>query len=174
MTFLCVSQIDDIFGGSSTSTGVNGKENGSSTAPSQPSRVSPAHHRHCTETHTDYTVCVHSSLLMPGQFFVVEIVRTFSNWTRTTLERYVLNLYDLNLTIYHITPNSRRLLFLGSCFIPLFFLCFRCLWLWRRNSAWLRSRSKRPNWGTSNLWLHRALNLRQHPHLHRYKMEFDL
>lgn len=79
MTFLCVSQIDDIFGGSSTSTGVNGKENGSSTAPSQPSRVSPAHHRHCTETHTDYTVCVHSSLLMPGQFFVVEIVRTFSN-----------------------------------------------------------------------------------------------
>lgn len=35
-----VRNIDDIFGGSSTSTGVNGKENGSSTAPSQPSRVS--------------------------------------------------------------------------------------------------------------------------------------
>ncbi|MCJ8743213.1 hypothetical protein PDJAM_G00091110 [Pangasius djambal] len=35
-----VRDIDDIFGGSSVSAGVNGKENGSSTAPSQPSRVS--------------------------------------------------------------------------------------------------------------------------------------
>ncbi|XP_072530284.1 SCY1-like protein 2 isoform X2 [Salminus brasiliensis] len=35
-----VRDIDDIFGGSSASTGVNGKENGSTSAASQPSRVS--------------------------------------------------------------------------------------------------------------------------------------
>lgn len=38
---LFVFQIDDIFSGSSVSSGVNGKENSSSSAVSQLSRVSP-------------------------------------------------------------------------------------------------------------------------------------
>lgn len=82
-------------------------------------------------------------------------------------------LWSKSIYLPHHTKLS-SITFPRVMFYSFIFLCFRCLWLWRRNSAWLRSRSKRPNWGTSNLWLHRALNLRQHPHLHRYKMEFDL